>query len=132
MGQLLFKLLSVFIGLFGVFLYLFMVRTFFMVTLQMDEVESSFLEQIGQAIVHVVFLPGLPHVILAVCFLLMEGSYQANKKGLFHLVWFIPFHFFTASVIAHGTVRDYIPWVISELAISVYLIYSWKKVHGKK
>lgn len=80
----------------------------------------------------VIFISGLPPMLLVVYFLVFGKNPKDWGLGLLFVAISIPIHFYVVGVTAHTEPMQHIPIQLIELAIVVGLIIYWQKKKRKQ
>ncbi len=111
----------------GALLYAFMVYIWTIEWRQSGISEQSYLEKIWFLVENVIFVSGLPPLLIAIYFLLLRKSTTDKLYGFLFVGFFIVAHYFTSAFAAHTPASIHVPIQLTELLAVVGLITLWRK-----
>lgn len=94
---------------------------------QNQDLHGSLLAEIFFVVDHVVFVSGLPPMLLIIYFLIMGKTVKGWSMGLVFVFLSIPVHFYVAGIAAHTEPAIYVPMQLAELAAAIGLIVYWHR-----
>lgn len=122
------RILALVVVLFGMLLYLYLAYSAVVPGwYQTPGIHSSWREELGYVVQDVVFMPGLPPLIVAIYFLLLGRTTQDWLAGFGFVVGFVVFHYVVAVWMAHGSPTAYLPMMLAELLAAIGLIWCWQR-----
>lgn len=122
-----FRVLVLLVALFGFLVYGYMMYGWTVEWHQNQSIHESLFTQLFFIVDTVIFISGLPPMLLVVYFLVLGKNTKDWAMGLLFVAISIPVHFYVAGVTAHTEPIQYIPIQLGELAIVIGLIIYWRK-----